>query len=321
MKVIVDRHIPYIEGMLEPYATVVYAACEEFTPALVRDADALVIRTRLRCGRELLEGSRVQFVATASIGYDHIDVAWCRDHGIAVANAPGCNAPGVAQYVIEALRYCGHTRGTLGVVGVGHVGSIVARWARELGMEVLECDPPRFEKEGPEGFVSLDEVARRADVVTFHTPLTREGAHPTWHLADKEFFKKLRRKPLIINAARGGVVDEEAMMASQNIDGFVIDCWEGEPRLNPRTLERAILATPHIAGYSREGKLRATQMSVAALLEHFKIESTLEPPVPVPQSLAEVAPYDIEADSRRLREHPETFEAQRNYYDFRPEFR
>ena len=188
MKVIVDKKIPYLQGVIERLADeVVYAEGRDFTPELVRDADALFVRTRTCCDSALLAGSRVRFIATATIGFDHIDTDFCRASGITWTNAPGCNA---ALLLLERERGFSLRGACLGVVGVGHVGSRVADVGRRLGMTVLCCDPPRAEAEGPEGFTSLEELVSRSDLITFHTPLTREGAHPTWHLADEAFFTR-----------------------------------------------------------------------------------------------------------------------------------
>lgn len=329
-KIIIDDCIPYAKGLLEAHASVSYLPCEQFSPATIADADALLVRTRLRCDSALLADSHVRFIGTASIGFDHIDLDYCRAAGITVANAPGCNAPAVAQYVFAAIaRFHAQVEGlTLGVVGVGNVGSIVARWAQGMGMRVLRCDPPRAEREGSDGFASLEQVAREADIVTFHTPLTRTGAHPSLHLADEQFFAALQRRPLIINAARGGVVDEAAALRALErgaISHLVVDCWEGEPRLNPAVLAAAAIATPHIAGYSLDGKIRATQMSVDALCRSLGLPAvTVDAPTPAvtPEAipLADVAAsYDIMADDAALRRDPASFEPLRNYYHLRPE--
>ncbi|MDE6267466.1 MAG: 4-phosphoerythronate dehydrogenase [Muribaculaceae bacterium] len=340
MKIIVENRIPYIEGVLEPYGTVEYLPAEAITADAVRDADALLTRTRTRCDAKLLAGSTVKFVGTATIGTDHIDKDFCREAGIEVANAPGCNAPAVAQYVmgaLTALKGADGLRGrTLGVVGVGHVGRIVADWGKKLGMNVLECDPPRHRDEGGRHWVTLDEIAERADFITFHTPLTRGGTDRTWHLADGKFFDQLGRQPVIVNAARGAVVDTEALLAAREagLTGeLVIDCWEGEPDVNRRLLDVADVATPHIAGYSREGKVRATAMVVDALAEKFGLPMRYRldsAPFAVAEGAAEnvtakgiAESYDPRADRLPLSDVyvPEAFEAMRNNYALRPEYR
>lgn len=310
--------------------TVTELAAGEIDRAAMADADALVTRTRTRCDASLLEGSRCTLVASATIGLDHVDCEWCRNAGIEVANAPGCNAPAVAQYVISTLvaAFGPDLSGrTLGVVGVGHVGSIVSRWARQAGMEVLECDPPRQRAEGGE-FTDLATVAARADAITFHVPMTRGGEDATWHLADERFFSLLRKQPLIINTARGPVVDNHALLAALDsglVGKAAIDCWEGEPEISRELLRKAFVATPHIAGYSRSGKARASQMALDAICRHFGLERlTIDEPVApyAPDGLTaqEIADsYDPVADSEALRREPGDFEKLRNTYALRPE--
>ncbi len=333
MKIVADKDIPFLRGLLESRgAEVTYVPDYEITPSVVRDADALMVRTRTKCGRPLLEGSRVRVAATATIGTDHFDLDWCREAGIVAANAPGCNAPAVAQWVLAAAAaICGDDlRGlTIGVVGAGNVGSIVGRWAQDVGMHVLLCDPPRAEAEGAGPFVSLDEIARRADIVTFHTPLTLVGPHPSYHLADTAFFAAVERCPVILNASRGGVVDEQAALsalAAGRIRALGIDTWEGEPAVNPATLAAATVATQHVAGYSRPGKIRATQMALNAVTDALGMdridvpEMSEIPPERRPMTIERIrATYDIMADTARLKVSPDKFEHLRNTYPYRPE--
>lgn len=329
-KVIIESHIPEVPQWLSEEFEVVRLDPELITPGSVAGADALVVRTRTKCDASLLEGSGVEFVATATIGTDHIDLGYCRSHGIEVASAPGCNAPAVAQYVLASLLrvFPGGLRGlTVGVVGVGHVGSIVAEWSRQLGMAVLECDPPRAEAEGRGTFVPIDEIARRADIVTFHVPHTRTGAFATHHLADGQFFKRVARHPVIVNSARGPVVDNAALVRAidmGDVSAAVIDCWEGEPQISPELLARAVVATPHIAGYSLNGKIRATAMSVNALCRHFGIDRRMETDVPAGAAMSVTAEsitasYDPMADTKALKTDPSAFEMLRNNYCLRPE--
>lgn len=277
----------------------------------------------------MLGSSPVQFVATATIGTDHIDLDWCRRHGIATSSAPGCNAPGVGQYVIAAAMQLGYSlpETTIGIVGVGNVGRIVERWARGTGMKVMLCDPPRARREGSEGFSTLDEIAREADIISFHTPLTVSGPDATRHLISENFLSACRRKPLVINAARGAVADTEALVGAIDsgvIAAPVIDCWEGEPAISRELLSRAAIATPHIAGYSREGKMRATEMALTAFCDYFGLPM----PTPLPDDLsvaqaptaeAIAASYDIMADDAMLRADPSCFERLRNSYNYRHE--
>lgn len=338
-KIIIDDFIPYIKGVFEPVADVVYLPPQAFTPQAVQHADALVVRTRTRCNGALLADSAVKFIATATIGYDHIDAQFCAEHGIVWTNAAGCNASSVAQYVASALCVWAHATRcdlrtlTLGIVGVGHVGREVLKTANLLGMSVLQNDPVRAAAEMATDFVSLDTVAAQADVITFHTPLTHSGRYATYHLADADFFAKCVRKPLIINAARGGVVDEQALkqaLRCGRVAACVVDCWENEPHIDRELLDLSLLATPHIAGYSADGKATATTMSVRAVSRFFGLGlddfcvSQL-PPKPVcrctysalPQKMVEN--YDIRRDDAALRRQPDGFEQLRSGYPLRRE--
>ncbi|MBO7382674.1 MAG: 4-phosphoerythronate dehydrogenase [Muribaculaceae bacterium] len=337
MKIVVDDKIPFIRGVLEPFGEVTYLPAEGITRKAVADADALFIRTRTRIDGDLLDGSRVRFVATATIGLDHINFDYCRLHGIFATNAPGCNAPAVAQYVLASVaallrrenRLNDIHRLTFGIVGVGHVGKIVEKWCRQLDIPVLLNDPPRAEAEGSEGFVSLDEIAAKADVITFHTPLTRDGKYPSWHLADADFFTRCKRRPIIVNAARGPVADTDALIAaidSHKIAATVIDCWEGEPQISVELLRRADIATPHIAGYSLQGKIRATTMCLDFFRQYFGIEHPIEIAEKAPMQLPDVTSieqiadsYDPFVDMRLLLDHPDDFENLRDFYNLRNE--
>lgn len=327
--VIADAHVPGLEP-LGQVASVVRMAPDSIDADAVRDADALIVRTRTRCDARLLQDSKVKFVGTATIGVDHIDRDWCESHGIAVASAPGCNAPAVAQYVFASLLSIINRplrSYTIGIVGVGNVGRIVERWARGLGMSVLLCDPPRSRAEGPDAFVSLDEIARRCDIITFHTPLIADGADRTVHLADDAFFNSLLRAPIIVNAARGPVVDTAALIEALDcgvVSHAIIDCWEGEPRISLDLLDRAAVATPHIAGYSLNGKMRATVAICDALCDALGLPRLEGLPSvdPVPDTVTVsgiIHSYRPETDTAALRARPADFEALRNNYNLRPE--
>ena len=336
MKVIADNKIPYLSEALERVADeVVYLPGDAFTAEEVKYADALIIRTRTRCNRELLEGSKVKFIATATIGYDHIDTEYCHKAGIVWTNCPGCNAGSVEQYVHSVLLLLKREKGlnlqqaTLGIVGVGHVGSRVARMAKELGMRVLLNDPPRADK-GEGGFVDLLTIARKCDVITFHTPLYKEGIYRTFHLADERFFLSLQKSPYIINSSRGEVVDTTALLAALScgrVKDAVIDTWENEPCINPKLLEAAYIATPHIAGYSADGKANATRMSLEALCRFFHLDTEFEilPPALPPMEFsideeeAFLQLYNPLHDSGRLKNDPQKFEWLRGHYPLRRE--
>ena len=330
MKVIIDNAIPYIRGVVEPYAEVVYLKGTEIDSNAVRDADALVVRTRTRCCRELLEGSKVRFIATATIGRDHIDEQYCASAGIEVASAAGCNARGVLQWVAAALRHIVKREGkrpeeyTLGVVGVGNVGSLVVEYARHWGFRVLMCDPPRHEREGGE-YYPIETIAREADIITLHTPLD----HTTHHLVDSALIAMMRPNAVIINASRGAVVDNRAIMDSRH--RYAFDVWEDEPNLNEDILRGTMLATPHIAGYSQQGKANATAMSINALARHFDIPlikwqpNEVVPTVPRligwDEMCATIVKHcDIVAETEILKRSPEAFESLRNNYNYREEY-
>ena len=348
MKIIIDDKIPYIQGALEPYAEVVYLPGSKTTAEVVRDADALITRTRTNCNEALLSGSSVKIIATATIGYDHIDTDYCDKAGIKWVNAPGCNAKSVEQYIASVLMVMAAKMDwnlagkTIGVVGVGNVGSKVAKIAEIFGMRVLLNDPPRAQVEGNKGFVELDRILEESDVITLHVPLNPDGEDATFHLADEHFFAKMLRKPVIINSCRGEVVKTEAMkvaILSGQVSGAVVDCWENEPDLDLELLALVDLATPHIAGYSRDGKAKGTEMSVQEVsrplglpTKNWKATGVEKPDFPEilidgsnkssQQILSEaiLATYDIREDDHRLRESIATFEKQRGDYPVRREF-
>ena len=337
MKVVIDDKIPYIREALSVMGVeAIFAPGNKISPALVRDADALIVRTRTRCDATLLEGSRVQFIATATIGYDHIDTAYCASHGITWTNAPGCNATSVCQYVQSVLLLLQReqdidlTKATLGVVGVGHVGTQVVTMARSWGMRVLCCDPPRAER-GEQGFVTLETIAREANIITLHTPLTHEGLYPTFHLADEAFFSSLQRKPYFINTSRGETTDTAALQQALRygqIAQCIIDVWEHEPNINLDLLAQCYIGTPHIAGYSADGKANATRMSLEALSRHFGLGpiTSIQPPPPSQPLLkgcsraeALLSIYNPHTDSAALKATPDQFEYLRGHYPLRRE--
>lgn len=338
MKVIIDNKIPFIQEAIHQIADeVIYAPGKDFTPALVKDADALIIRTRTRCNRALLQGSSVRFIATATIGFDHIDTEYCREAGIAWSNAPGCNSASVAQYLMSSLLLLQLIRGkqlqglTLGIIGVGNVGTKIIQVAQELGMRVLLNDLPRQDKEGNADFNSLQTLAEECDILTFHVPLYKEGKYKTLHLADDAFFRSLKRRPVIINTSRGEVIETNALLnALENnlISDAIIDVWENEPDINLTLLNKAFLGTPHIAGYSADGKANATRMSLDALCRffHLKADYRITPPEPENPVITAATPaeaylqmYDPRRDSEALKAHPELFETLRGDYPLRRE--
>ena len=330
MKAVIDRAIPYVKGVLEPYAEVLYIDGCDFSRRDVADADLLIIRTRTRCDKALLEGSRVRMIATATIGFDHIDLDYCAARGIRVVTAAGCNAAGVLQWVAAALALLSTDEGwspqerTLGSVGVGNVGSRVERYARAWGFKVLLCDPPRQEREGG-NFLSLDEVAAKADIITFHTPLDST----TRHLINDDLIKKIPANGVIINASRGEVASTEALnRAPQRL---CIDVWENEPEISPALLAKAFVSTPHIAGYSAQGKANASSMVIAAVADEFSLPLKGWYPkevTPCPRALISwddmcstiLGHCNLRGESDHLKRHSADFELIRNTYHYREEF-
>lgn len=348
MKFIIDDKIPYIQGALEPFGEVLYISGPKTTSEIAKDADAIITRTRTICNEALLAGSTVKMIATATIGFDHIDTSYCERAGIQWTNAPGCNSKSVEQYIASALFVLAKEKGfelkgkTIGVVGVGQVGSKVARVCEILGMKVLLNDPPRAREEGLANFCSLEKIKAEADLITLHVPLNLHGEDATFHLADNHFFHSLKRNPILINSCRGEVLDTQAAkqaILEKRISGMVVDCWENEPLLDLELLELVDLATPHIAGYSKDGKANGTSMSIQALSRFFGlgIDDWTAKQIELPENTmieldgtflndeevlakAVLATYDIRADDAALRRHPELFEKWRGDYPVRREF-
>ena len=276
MKIVADDKIPFLRGVFEPFAEVVYLKGAAISSADVADADALIVRTRTKCGAELLRGSRVRFVATATIGYDHINAAELAALGIIWRSAPGCNAASVAQYLAAVLTGFGVLLAgkTLGVIGVGNVGKLAVKVGEALGMRVLENDPPRAEAEGEAGFVSLARIAAEADFVTLHVPKIAGGRYPTVKLLDEKFFAAAKDGVCLVNAARGEAVDGAALKAaigSGKVAHAAVDVWENEPDIDLELLKLCDFGTPHIAGYSTDGKANGTTAAVRAVAEFFGI--------------------------------------------------
>lgn len=330
MKVVIDNAIPYIKGILEPYAEVLFREGIDFRQEDVADADLLIIRTRTRCNASLLDSSSVKMIATATIGFDHIDLEYCQKHGIEVITAQGCNAAGVMQWVAAALALLSRKDGwtppqrTLGIVGVGHVGRLVEQYARAWGFNVLRCDPPRKEREGGD-FIPLEELLSRSDIVTLHTPLDRT----THHLINDRTMALMHNDAVLINASRGEVASTQALLnAPQRL---LIDVWEHEPEINRDLLAKAIVTTPHIAGYSSQGKANATAMVVRAAAKRFSLPLTDWYPEQVriterqdidwqTMCLTIQSHCDLEAESQRLKAAPGSFESMRNGYRYREEY-
>jgi len=290
LHIVVDENVPLAREAFEPFGDVELRPGRAIDATAVERADVLVVRSVTRVGEALLARSPVRFVGTATIGTDHVDLPWLERRGIFFAAAPGCNARSVAEYVVAALLeleldLSREWRGAvLGVVGVGNVGSRVAALAHVLGLEVLSCDPPRAEREPHFRSSPLDEVVARADVVTMHVPRARGGPHPTHHLLDAGTLGRLRDGAVVINTSRGGVVDDEALRracASGRLHA-VLDVWESEPEPTPELIDVVRLATPHVAGYSLDGKLAGTRMIAEALARFLAREGRVDADVRVP---------------------------------------
>ena len=325
MKAVIDNKIPYIKGQIERLVDeTVYLPGFGISHADVMDADILIVRTRTKCNRELLEGTQVRLIVTATIGFDHIDTDYCEKAGIRWTNCPGCNANSVCIYVHNALVLTHRLNPslTVGIVGVGHVGTLVMHDLERCGMRVLLSDPPRHDKgdfvEGHK-FNDLKQIQEEADIITFHTPLNKDGKYSTFHIADASFFAGLKKKPLIINASRGGVVDNAALLDAINchqVADAVVDTWENEPNISTELLKRVAIGTPHIAGYSADGKANATRMSLRAVAEFLGIP--FEPDIHIPEG-EPLSPDTLQRDSAALKETPERFEDLRSNYPIRRE--
>ena len=345
IKIVADDRIPFLRGVLDDGCDVVYLPGAKTASADVRDADALITRTRTACNRKLLEGSLVKFIATATIGFDHIDQGDMSALGITWRNAPGCNAASVAQYISSALvSFPGSRAGAvLGVIGVGNVGKLVAKAGRALGMRVLLNDPPRAEAEGSEGFSSLEEIQQQADFISLHVPLEYEGKYPTFKMLGKEFFAGVKPGAVFMNSSRGEAVDNDALkdaLKSGKVSAGVLDVWENEPDIDPELMALARFSTPHIAGYSTDGKANGTAMSIRQLTAFFGIPGFEDFfPQNVPQALnsneilldermsdaeqirrAVLHTYNIADDDWKLKSSPEQFEKLRGSYPVRREF-
>ena len=339
-KIVIDSAIPFIEGLFEPYADVVYLPADKIVHDAVIDADVIITRTRTKCNKQLLDGTSVRMIASATIGTDHIDTNWCDEHGIIYRNAPGCNAGGVMEYVFCALygvasrRRINLSGKVMGVIGVGNVGKRVVGMSRALGFKTMLCDPPRAEEEGPFDFNSLDEVLAESDIITLHVPLNPS----TENMANKSFFKRMKKGAIFINASRGEVVDEEALIAAiPNLGPVIVDTWRNEPVINLNLMEKVDIATPHIAGYSYQGKMNATAAVVRAVSRFLKLGNLYEffPSDDRPESTAvkleldglsqgEIASvlsynYPIFTDDFLFRLDPRAFEQFRKEYNYRRE--
>lgn len=345
MKIVADHKIPFLNEVFEPYAKVVYIPGDKIKKNQLKDADALLTRSVTLCNSELLQGTSVKLIASATIGDDHIDKEFCQKNHIKWTTAQGCNANAVVQYFTSALLCVSELTGftlkekTIGIIGVGNIGSKVAKVCRALGMKVLLNDPPRERMEGTSAFTDLITLQTEADIITFHAPLTYGGSDKTFHLLDHNFVDRFSKPVILINTSRGPVTDSGALTYGTEQGKFaqiILDVWEGEPHIDSELLNLVAIGTPHIAGYSIEGKARATEMVVQSVSEFFNFSlKTWKPELEIhskvlrfdllnlneQQALQKVirAVYDIRIDDELLRKNPSGFDQLRGNYVFRRE--
>jgi erythronate-4-phosphate dehydrogenase len=348
IKIIADENIPFLKGVLEPYSDITYLPGRLIGNEQLKEIDALLIRTRTKCTENLLKNTRVSFIGTATIGFDHIDTRYCENHQIKWTNAPGCNSSSVQQYIAAALlKMAGDFQfnlkdKTIGIVGVGNVGSKVAKLAKILGMNVLLNDPPRARNEGDKSFVDLDTLLNESDIITVHVPLNIVGGDKTYHLFNDRLIRKMKKGAWLINSSRGEVAETSSVkraLCSAKLGGVVMDVWENEPDIDNELLDKAFLATPHIAGYSTDGKANGTSIIINDLCKSFNLPLTDWYPEVIPQPhIREITiraknrdpediireavlnTYNINEDDTKLRFSPSDFEKHRDEYPVRREF-
>ena len=338
MKAVIDEKIPYLrEALMAMGVDVVSLPGTDIMNVHLLDAQALFVRTRTVCDAALLSGTAVRFIGTATIGYDHIDTEYCRENGVFWTNAAGCNAGAVLQYVQSVVYSWARDNGyslsglTLGIVGLGEIGSRVAAWAESVGLRVLANDPPKADA-GAAGLVTLEQIAKECDIITFHPSLNVDGVYKSVHLADAAFFASLKRCRLFINASRGAVVDNEALLAALEAGAVkcaAIDVWEKEPDINLALLNKVYIATPHIAGYSAEGKINATSIVLNKFADFIKYTGEVPalrldaPQQPLVRAVTEqdafLSIYSPLEDTAKLKSAPGDFENLRNNYKLRRE--
>lgn len=327
MKIVADENMPLVQELFGSFSSVVSVAGRKINRDYLLDADVLLVRSVTQVNSGLLQDTKVKFVGSATIGTDHIDQAYLSEQGIKFAYAPGCNAQAVAEYVLAAIGYWADyaqkdlRKCKVGIIGAGNVGSRVAQVLELLGIEYCLNDPPLHEQGDSRQFVSLQNI-QQCDVVTCHVPRTMQGQHATHHLINQQFLSQMPPGSLLINSSRGAVLDNTAALyckqAGQDID-FVLDVWENEPNLNIELLNQSLIATPHIAGYSQEGKIRGTYQLYQAVCEWQGIEQEfvlkdLLPEAPKWNPSAELRSdtgflhqnlrrfYDIKSDDQRMRQ-------------------
>ncbi len=348
MKVVVDENVSLGKEAFSEFGEVELVAGRSITKELLTGCRVLIVRSVTRVNRELLEGTPVEFVGTTTIGTDHIDVDYLQGQGIGFASAPGSNADAAAQYVVTATLWWARRKGvslnscTIGIIGVGNIGGRVERYARALGMKCILNDPPRQRQSGSDTFVSLDRTLPQADILTLHVPLTKQGPDATRRMANEAFFSGMRDGALFVNASRGEVVDEVALRRNRpKLGGLILDVWQNEPDISTETLALADLATPHVAGYSIDGRMRATHMIYREACRHLRHKEQWQGPPPIAREQIDLSEaqnddpaeavlraYPVQHDDRELRKIAELspgdrgpyFDGLRKNYPFRKEF-
>ncbi len=347
MQILADENIPFVNETFAKLGKVRTISGRNLNSADLAEAEVLLVRSVSQVNEKLLSGSAVRFVGTATIGLDHIDLNYLEEQGIGFAYAPGCNAIAVSEYLISALLIIAERQGfkladkTVGIIGCGNVGSRVFHKMEALGVNCLLYDPPLAEKKTTKfNFVDLNTVLS-ADIITLHIPLEKTGTYPTANLVNADFLAKLRKDVILINTSRGGIIDEAALIETLNANpkmSIILDVWENEPNINPLLLQRAAFGTPHIAGYSFDGKVRGTEMLYTAACKYFQHNEPANISLPSPPlkglsfsktiddevaiQTAVLASYDVRRDDaalRRIRQSSE-FDYLRKNYPVRREF-
>ncbi len=287
LNIVADENISYAEEAFSRFGKVTLCHGRKITKDLLKDTDALVVRSITKVNKDLLEGTPVKFVGTATIGTDHIDKSYLKEKSIAFSDAAGCNADAVAEYVFTALLKTAVEKNfklegkTIGIVGVGNIGSRIARLAPLLGMKVLKNDPPLHRKTGSDEYVPFENIFD-ADIVTLHVPLNMDGIDKTYHMFDADNLERLKDGTILINACRGQVVDNPALLKiieKKNLT-VILDVWENEPDINTDLLNKVFIGSPHIAGYSLEGKVNGTSFIYDALSKFLGKEDGWKPALP-----------------------------------------
>lgn len=339
IKVIIENSVPYLKGIAERYVSPIYLDNDDIIPENINEAEAMIVRSITKCNASLLRGTPIKYIVTATAGTDHIDSTYCTENAIAWDSTPGCNAIAVAQYVFSTLSLLSIKHGfsllgrTIGIIGVGHVGREVERISKALGIRTLLYDPPREAQEGSDLFVPLSRIQEEADIITLHVPLT----DTTKYMVNDEFLVQCKRSPILINACRGLVCSSTALIRAKQkglISHLIIDCWEGEPNINQDLLNNVDIASPHIAGFSADGKHRGARMALKALCEHFDIpynnsllepRELLSPQQPIDLSLfpleeaiqnAFLATFDPRSIDMAMRGRVFNFESLRKHYHY-----